>query len=107
MHVSFTFRNLESSEALKEYASEKIAKLQKLLRAPIEADVVASVERHLHCIDVTIHAGGKRYAGREESEDMYASIDKVADKIDAQVRRDKSADTQKRRSGAGLANEKK
>ena len=88
MNIAFTFRNLESSEALKAYASEKIGKLQKYLRSPISAEVTAFVERHLQGVDITVTAGSKRFAGREESEDMYASIDMVMDKIDRQVRKE-------------------
>ena len=103
MRVSFTFRNLESSDAIKEYASEKIGRLQKMLRAPIEADVVASVERHMQRVDITIHAGGERYAGSNESADMYASVDLAIDKIDQQVRRHKDADNRSKRGGETIA----
>ena len=97
MRISFTFRNLEPSDAIKNYATEKIGKLQKYLRAPLEADVTASLERHLHCVDVAVSSGSNRYAGREESEDMYASIDLVMDKIDRQVRKHKAVKTSRKR----------
>ena len=86
MRVNFTFRNLDSSEGIKNYATEKIARLQKFLRAPLDAEITFCVERHLHCIDVSVNADGRRFAGHEESEDMYASIDMVMDKINRQVR---------------------
>ena len=91
MRINFTFRNIESSDMMKNYASEKISKLQKYLRAPLDAEVHFCLERHLHCIDVSVSSNGHRYAGHEESEDMYASIDLVMDKIDRQVRDAKSA----------------
>ncbi len=103
MNISFTFRNVESSEGIKNYATEKIAKLQKYVRTPIDAEVTLSTERHLHCVDVSVGADGRRYAGREESEDMYASIDMVMDKIDRQVRDAKSTATTRKRHGAGAA----
>jgi ribosome-associated translation inhibitor RaiA len=34
MEVSFTFRNVESSEAVKNYAKEKLTRLQKYVRSP-------------------------------------------------------------------------
>ena len=100
MRIAFTFRNLEPSEGIKRYASEKIGKLQKYLRAPLDAEVTVATERHLHCIDVSVNVDGKRFAGREESEDMYASIDMVIDKIDRQVRDSKAAETNKKRHGS-------
>jgi putative sigma-54 modulation protein len=102
MRINFTFRNVESSEGIKNYASEKIAKLQKYLRAPLDAEVTVSLERHLQRVDVTVSADGNRYAGHEESEDMYASIDLVMDKIDRQVRDTKAAQTDRKRHGKDI-----
>ena len=103
MRVSFTFRNVDSSEGIKTYATEKISKLQKYLRAPLEADVTISLERHLHRIDVSVSADGHRYAGREESEDMYASIDMAMDKLDRQVREEKALANDRKRHSASIS----
>lgn len=102
MRVAFTFRQVESSDAIKQYATDKIAKLQKYLRSPLDAEVTISLERHLHCIDVSVTGDGETFNGREESEDMYASIDMVLDKIHSQVRKKKDAQTTRKRSGGGV-----
>lgn len=99
MRINFTFRNIESSDGIKAYASEKVAKLQKYLRAPLDAEVTCSMSRHLHQIDVSITSSGRRYSASEVSEDMYASIDLVMDKIDRQVREDKGAAVGRKRGG--------
>ncbi len=96
MRISFSFRNVASSDGIKNYASQKIARLQKYLRAPLTADVTISMERHLHQVSIAVNSGGRRYAGQEESEDMYASIDLCMDKIDRQVRDAKETLTDKR-----------
>jgi putative sigma-54 modulation protein len=101
MRIAFTFRNIDSSDAIKGYATEKITKLQKYLRAPLDAEITVSLERHLHRVDVNVAADGHRFAGHEESEDMYASIDLVMDKIDRQVREQKAASTARKRDGDG------
>ena len=103
MRISYTFRNLESSEGIKNYAAEKIGKLQKYLHAPLSAEVTLHFERHLHVADISVTADGHRYAAREGSEDMYASIDKAMDKIERQVRDAKATATQRRRHGASAA----
>jgi putative sigma-54 modulation protein len=87
MQLNITFRNLDATEALKRYASEKVERVHKYLDRAGEAHVVLSLERHLHHADITIHAGTFLLRGREKSEDMYASIDLAMDKIERQLHR--------------------
>jgi len=102
MRIAFTFRNLESSDALKNYATDKIKKLQKYLHSPLDAEVTLSLEGHEHCIDINLTSSGHVYMGTDASEDMYASIDRVTDKIRTQVARNKAAQTTRRRSAPGV-----
>ncbi len=103
MKLSITFRQMNPSKAIKEYANEKVSRVQRHLRKPADATVVLSMERYLHVADVTITAGAQTYKGREESDDMYASIDKVIDKIGRQIRKAKGTVRAKKKSAAGLA----
>lgn len=103
MEVSFTFRQVEPSEGVKNYAREKVAKLQKYLRTPLTADVIFSLERHLHTVEITLNGDGHRFVGTHQSEDMYASIDLVIDKLDRQIRDDKEAIADRRKHSGGIA----
>ena len=103
MQVQFTFRNVESSEGIKNYAKSKISKMQKYLRSPLEADVIVSLEKHRHCVEISMRADGERFAGSVDSEDMYASIDLVVDKIDRQIRDAKETATDRMRHAAGVS----
>ena len=87
MQLNITFRNLDSSEALKDYAKEKVERVHKYLDRAGEAHVVLSLERHLHHADITVQSGSWFLRGREKSEDMYASLDLAMDKIERQLRR--------------------
>lgn len=107
MRISYSFRNMESSDGVKNYASEKVAKIQKYMRTPIHAEFTFSMERHLHRVDLTLTGDGHQFAGHGNSEDMYATIDLVMDKIDRQVRDTKATETDRRRhSGTSLRNPK-
>ncbi len=107
MRIHFTFRNLESSDNIKSYASDKITRLQAHLRVPLEAAVTCSTERHLHRADLSITVDGRRYAAHHDSDNMYASIDLAMDKIDRQIRDAHAATTNKKRhSGDQLASGK-
>jgi putative sigma-54 modulation protein len=101
MEIAYTFRNVESSEAIKTYAKEKLTRLQKYVRSPILADVVLSQERHLQRVEISLRSDAGRHGGAHESEDMYASIDLVVDKLDRQLRdvSDRHATDRKKHNG--------
>jgi putative sigma-54 modulation protein len=98
MRIAFTFRNIDSSDSIKSYASEKLAKLQKYMRAPLDADVTLSLERHHHQVEVVLRSDGHTHVSTQQSENMYASIDLVVDCLDQQVRRSKGTEHDRRRS---------
>jgi putative sigma-54 modulation protein len=87
MQLNITFRQFGTSDSLKEYAREKVERVNRLLDRAGEAHVVLSLERHLHHADITIHSGAWVLRGRDKSDDMYASIDLAMDKIERQLRR--------------------
>ncbi len=87
MQIQVTFRHVEPSEALKEYANDKVGKIQKYLDGPVEAQVTLGVEKHRHMADVVIYASGFKIHGQETTGDLYSAIDLVMDKLDKQVKR--------------------
>jgi putative sigma-54 modulation protein len=88
MQVSVTFRHMDATEALRQYAEDKIDRaLRKYLRSPFDAHVVLTTERHQHNCDVTVSVSGHTIKGTERTTDMYSAIDRVGDKIERQVRR--------------------
>jgi len=102
MNISITFRHMDSSDAVRSYASGKIAKLQRFLRSPMTAKVTLSVDRKKHMVEVQISSGGEHIEAHETGDDMYASIDSVMDKLDRQIRGKKGVARAKRRGGPSL-----
>jgi putative sigma-54 modulation protein len=86
MNISITFRQMDATEAVKGYATDKVSKLQKFLRQPLHGQVTLSCQKTIHMAEVDLHSGGQHYHAHESSEDMYATIDKVADKLERQIR---------------------
>jgi putative sigma-54 modulation protein len=86
MNIAITFRQMDATDAVKGYATEKIAKLQKFLSHPLHGSVTLSCQKTIHMIEVDMHAGSEHFHAHESSEDMYASIDKVIDKLERQIR---------------------
>lgn len=86
MNIAITFRQMESTDAVKGYATDKVARLQKFLRQPMKGEVKLSCQHRMHSAEVDIHSGGAHFHAHETSEDMYATIDKVIDKLERQIR---------------------
>ncbi len=87
MQITTTFRHIESSDALKSYAQDKLERVQKYIDEPIVAQVFLTVEKIRHIAEVTITAKGITIKASEETNDMYAALDAVVDKIERQLRR--------------------
>ena len=103
MNISITFRQMDASAAIKRYAREKVAKLQKFLRQPMTAKVTLSLDKLRHVAETRISSGGAHLEAREKGDDMYASIDRVIDKLERQIRGAKGvAQSKSRRGGATL-----
>ncbi len=67
------------------------------------AKVTLSLDKLRHVAETRISSGGAHLEAKESSEDMYASIDKVIDKLERQIRGTKGAAlSKKRRSGDSL-----
>lgn len=88
MQIAVTFRHMESSEAVRSYVEEKLAKVKKYIEEPIDAQVVLSVQKKInHRAEVTMVAKGLTMKSVEEKEDMYAAVDLMVDKIERQLKR--------------------
>ena len=105
MNIAVTFRHMSATEAVRHYATEKIARMQRFLRAPMKGQVTLSCQHdRLHTVEVDIHSGPTHFHAHETSEDMYASIDKVIAKVGRQILSAK-ASVKARKKGAERASE--
>jgi putative sigma-54 modulation protein len=79
---------MEQSEALKSYAEEKLDRVSKYIDEPISAQVFFAVEKKIrHIVEIVITAKGISSKASEATNDMYAAIDAVIDKIERQLKR--------------------
>ena len=99
MNIAITFRNLEASEPVKVYAHEKVAKLQKFLRQPMRARVTLALEKKQQCCEVEVSSGSSHFHASEHGEEMYASVDRVIDKLERQISGAHGADITRRKGG--------
>ncbi|MBC18372.1 Ribosome hibernation promoting factor [Pseudodesulfovibrio profundus] len=103
MNISFTFKDFEPSDHLKGYAQKRFEKVGKFVSDSDEADlqVNLSVDKFRHKADVILNADNIHISAYEDSEDMYATIDMVVDKLEAQLRKMREKMKSRVRSGRG------
>ena len=92
--MKFTIRGkkLEVTDAIKTYVEEKIGRLDKYFENPdnISANVLMRLSGKDQVVEVTINTHGLILRGEESNKDLYASIDLVTDKIERQIRKNKT-----------------
>jgi putative sigma-54 modulation protein len=95
MDVTVKGRNISVTEALERYAFEKVERVRKFFddeRSVSRAEVELIHERNPsisepEVAEATLFINGAVLKAREASVDMYASIDRMSDKLERQVRR--------------------
>ena len=87
MRVTVKGRNVQVTDALKNYAEKKLQKLTKYFHNIKEAQVTQSIQRNWHIVEVLVEGDGIFLRSEERSGDMYASIDAAVDKLEKQLER--------------------
>lgn len=92
MQIEISGQNVEITEALRAYVTEKMQRIERHFENLTSAHFVLKLEKLLHSAEGTIHVGGRTNPihAEADAEDMYAAIDELSDKLDRQVRRHKS-----------------
>jgi putative sigma-54 modulation protein len=85
MNLSISGRHLEITPAIREYAASKLARVGRHFDNVIDTQVILSVEKLEHTAEVTVRLPGKDIHCEARDENLYTSIDLLADKIDRQV----------------------
>lgn len=92
MQIIVKGKNLEVTDALREYALEKVSKVEKYLDRILKTEIEMSVERNPkiqdnQVVEVTIFSSGPIIRAKESAGDMYQAIDLVTSKLDRQARK--------------------
>lgn len=98
MKISIEGKNIELTDAIKSYVHDKLKRLEKHYESIIkghEVRVKLSVLKNprisnKNITEVTVFLDRKIIRSEQDSEDMYASIDLVTDKLERQIQKYKS-----------------
>lgn len=83
---------LKVTDAMKEYIEEKLEKLNKYLEDSdnVRANIIVKVKNHEQRVEITIPLKAFILRSEETREDFYAAVDKTIDKLERQIRKNKT-----------------
>ena len=90
MIVKVSAKNMTMTDALRNVVEKKLSKLDRYFDPELEAQATLSVQKNRQIIEVTIPFNGVILRGEEVNDDMYTSIDLVLDKLERQIRKQKT-----------------
>ena len=91
--VTVKGKHFQVTEGLREHARLRLQKLETYFQNIREAVVVESVEGGQHRVEVTLEGDGLTLRGEERTDDMYASLDRVVDKLEQRLKKFKAKHT--------------
>lgn len=94
MQLSITGHMFDVTEALKNYVTERFARLSRHSDQVLEAHVVLSAQKLLQKAEATVQVVGSTLFAEDTQEDLYAAIDALIDKLDRQLLRHKEKSNQ-------------
>lgn len=92
MEIVIRGDKIKVTQAINDYLRDKLSKLEKYIEDydNVRATVVVKVKNHEQKVEVTIPLKKFILRAEESKEDLYAAIDVVVDKIERQIRKNKT-----------------
>lgn len=85
MQLTISEHQLEVTDSLRDYVTQKLAKLERHHDKIGGVNVVLEVEKLLQKAEATVHVSGAEFFADAINEDLYTAIDQLADKLDRQL----------------------
>ena len=99
MKVQVIGKDFKVTDAINDYAERKLERIDKYFEES-SAEVVVKSEKNEQIAEVVVKANGEKYIAAAEEKDLYASIDKVIDILEGQIRKIKTKKEKMMRDGS-------
>ena len=99
MEIKVLGKEIKVTEAINDYVEKKLDRIDKYFE-DAEADVTLKTEKNEQTAEICIIANGEKYRAVTEDKDLYASIDKVIDILEGQIRKTKTKKEKMMREGS-------
>ncbi len=105
MEIIIRGDKIKVTDSMKDYLEEKVKKLEKYLNDSdaVRANVVVRVRNYDQIVEITIPLKSVILRSEEKQEDFYAAVDKTIDKLERQIRKNKTKLSRQNRLREDLA----
>jgi putative sigma-54 modulation protein len=104
MQINLTGHHMDITPAIRLFVEEKFEKLERHFDHITNIHVILTIEKGRQKAEANIHVNKGNLFAEAQSEDMYAAIDKLIDKLDRQVIKHKEK-LSNHKSGAKIKNQ--
>lgn len=87
IEFNFTFKGMDSSEAIKNYAEKKFKKFEKYFEGPVNVQVIFKREKFRELVEVIVSGDGENIVAKEETSDIYEAIDLAYETLEKQIKK--------------------
>ena len=87
MQLRITARHFDMNGNLKEFAEKNFAKLERYFENIIDCHLILTKDRYQQVAEGTLKVYGTAITAKVATNDMHASVEKLADKLEAQLKR--------------------
>ena len=102
MQIHTTARHCELDPEVRDFAHQRLEKLERFARDIMEAHLIVTAEGYRHSAEITLRLKGLNIVSREQSTEARAAIDLATDQVEEQLRRLKERRVSRKRSATGV-----
>jgi putative sigma-54 modulation protein len=86
MDLTFTGRGLAVTDEIREIAERKLSHLARVEPRTTRVDLEFIAEHHPRIVEAALHVPRKTFRAEAEAEDLPTALDRVAERLDRQIR---------------------
>ncbi len=96
MDITVKGKNFDITDSLRNHAKSKLSKTARFSDNVMTAEVTLATERNWHVAKITLNCKGSDLHAEEKSTDMYNSIDRVVEKLERELKKQREKETNHR-----------
>jgi putative sigma-54 modulation protein len=80
-NIKIVARHMKITNAISDYIHKKIGAMEKYLHNIVSTQVILEIDKYRHNVEIIMHSNKKIFKIKEVDKDLYAAIDKAAERI--------------------------